>query len=582
MQRFSFPIKWQSFKRFNSTKISKSLTQTLNDANKYFGSEPNVSSKIKSIEQIIPKNELSYHEFNPSAITLGIIQSKNIKPGLFIDSLIVDPLSSDNKTAYLIKEYRKLNPQSNLKITKGEKNEMISSSILSSKSPILDNETRLIQNAKLNDGSNKLLNRDLFNNLSFIEVNDKQFNKHIKIEGAEQLHLGINSKDDQIKKSDIQLWMYVTSPNENIEKMNDFPYFILINNSKDNSSIGTSLQESLEENSFEVDLEKLNHANNLITENINNISEYLKLYQQSNMNELLFTINRETSGYKPLILLLRSLIRDLKINEASNDITISTDLKQEIIDWSQNSHFELQSKVTPFLENVLVKDLTKISQLILNSGDLTLVISNLLNGTRAKVKDGLFSEGVECYGLLQESISKSHYLEGKIDALFPETVGGAKNSKSVAQIIDDLQSQIANEKLPELQNKINKFLINEIIAVPFTIFALCNVGYLYGFIQLNTSMAIIALSIAMSANSSQKKIVKIISKFKDWYLEQLRVYIEKTTLLLGERLNENVTQYNEAQNKKQEIVNELKSILVDLESADNDLKQGVIPPKNGK
>jgi hypothetical protein len=573
-------LKIRGFERFNHTLHTyKPLIETLDNAITYFGSNPQVLNKINSLKKIVPKNESNYLEFQPSTITLGISQSKNIEPGLFVDSLIVDPLSNDNKAAKLIKEFRSANSNSNIKILGGFQDEAIGGGVFISKSPILNSETRLIQDAKLNDGTNKLLNRDLFNNLSFVEVNDKQFNHSIKVEGAESLNFDVLPKDDQIIESDCQIWVYVTSSTEKVEKINDLPYFVLNNNSKEISTIGTSLTENFKKNNFEVDLAKLNHANELVSENINNISEYLRLYQQSNMNELLYTINRETSGYKPLILLLRSLIRDLQFEE-SDDVEVSKELKQEITDWAQKSHFELQSKVTPFLENVLVKDLTKISQLIINSGDLTLIISNLLNGTRAKVKNGLFNEGVECYGSLQDAIANSYYLEGKIDTLFPEAVtpeceDSIENKITVNKFLYELQDKVASEKLPELQSNINKFLTKEIITVPFTIFALCNIGYLYDFVTLNTCFAITALSIAITANRSQKKIISIISEFKDWYLEQLRVYIEKTTTFLGERLVANISAYDLSQSKKRETVDELKLALLELEKADKKLKCGV-------
>lgn len=576
-------IRLQQVKRLNSTikhsQVKKSLLEILEETKKYFGDSNNqISRKIESLKKITPlEKTIDFTNFEPKTISLGIVQSKDLKSGLFVDSLIVDPLSNENKTDDIIKQFRKTNPNSNIKIIYGTKNENIKGGVFKCKSPILNHELRLIQDAKLGDGTGKLLNRDLFNDLAFIEVNDKTFSQHVKVDGADNLDLNTISKDDKIKESDCQLWVYVTSSNGNIEKINDLPYFVIINESNE-SQVGGKLVESLNENNFQVDLNKLYEANNLIGESINNVSKYLKLYQESNMNELLYTINRETSGYKPLILLLRSLLRDLDIHE-SDDVKIAKELKDEITAWSQNSHFELQSKVTPFLENILVKDFTKISQLIINSGDLTLVISNLLNGTRVKLKTGLFEKEIECYGSLEDSIAKSHYLEGKIDALFPENKNNINRpTENVDNYLDDLKGEIANVKLPKLQSQINKFLIKEIIAAPFTIFALTNVGYIYDIVTLNTVIAVTALSIAVTANSSQKKVISIISDFKDWYLEELRLYIDNTMSLLGKRLNDNIKAYEISQVKKREIIHDLKSALIELETADEILKSGGAKP----
>ena len=407
-----------------------------------------------------------------------------------------------------------------------------------------------------------------------MEVNDSTFSQHIKLEGAETLDLNSNPKDNQIKESDIQLWVNILSSDGKVTKINDIPYLNIINTKIEDSSldIGTSIKESLPEDTFEVDLDKINSANSMIMNDINNVSEYLKLYQKSNINELLFTINRETSGYKPLILLLRGLLKELHL-DSSSDIKTAVQLKDENKEWSQHAHFELQSKVTPFLENVLLKDFTKITQLIYNSGDLTLVISNLLNGTRAKVKTSLFGEEIECYGTLNEASSKSHYLEGRIDTLFPESIQIKEQTKeNVNDYLSNLQGKIANEKLPEVQSKINKYIINEIIAAPFTIFILSNIGYIYDLITLNSAFAFTALTLAVTLNTSHKKIISIITEFKDWYIEQLRLYIDNTTIFLGNKLNEHIKTFEETQIKKTEIMESLKNVINELEKRDKLMK----------
>lgn len=578
-------LKLRQFRRCNSsvarTVTTISLPQLLDDARDCFGENPIVLRKIDSIRNIAPSRTIKdYTIFEPKTISLGIVQSTDLKPGLFVDSLVVDPLSNDNKYDELIKQFRKSHPTSNIKIIYGANSEAIKGGVFTCKSPILNHELRLIQDAKPGDGLGKTLNRDLFNDLSFIEVNDKSFSQHAKIEGADSLNFNTTPQDNQITQSDCHIWVYVTSPNESIEKINDSPYFTIINESQD-LSVGGRLMENHDPNTFGIDLDKLNKANILVSKSIKNVSRYLTLYQQSNINELLFTLNRETSGYKPLVLLLRSLLRDLHMQE-SDDVKIARQLKEEITVWAQNSHFELQSKVTPFLEHILLKELTKISQLIINSGDLTLVISNLLNGTRAPLKTGFFGKEIACYGSLEEATAKSHYLEGRIDALFPENEV-QKPEECVDDFMVQLKGDVANKKLPELQSRINKFLTQEIIAAPFTIFTLCNVGYLYDLITLNTAFAVTALSIALTANTSQKKIISIISEFKDWYLEKLRLYIDNTTVFLGKRLNDNIASYETTQAKKKQIIKELQSAILEIENADKMLKNrsAVVVEKTG-
>lgn len=552
--------------RLNST--TRTVAQILDDIPRHFETDLKLLNKIHALKSISPDTN-KFTEFTPKTITLGIVQSKDIQRGLFLNTLITDPLSDDNTCVKLLNQHRETRPSTNLKVEHHLTNSHISGGCFSSDSQFLSADFRLIQDAKLGDGSGKLLNRDIFNNLSLIEINDPTFSRTEQTEGAEELILTSNKKDNQITESECQTIVYVKSESSAVDRLNDLPYFEVINTSCETENRGTILKEHLRPNTFQIDLEKLEKGNQLMAESIQNVSEYLKLYQDSNINELLYTINRETSGYKPFILLLRSLIRDLEHSTTEIDNTEILKLKQEVLDWSQNAHFELQSKVTPFLDDVLVKDLSKFSQLVYNSGDLTLVVSNLLNGTRAKINTGLFKEPIECYGSLEESISGSHYLEGKIDAVIP--AADSEGSK-VDQFLDDLKFQVSNEKIPALQSEINNILIKEIIAAPFTVFTVCNIGYIYDFIALNTAFALTALTAAITANTTQKKFIKMIVEFKDWYLEQLRLYIENTTVSLSQQLKSNIRNLELKNAERAKNLDELRSVLVKVEEADNILK----------
>lgn len=558
------------FQKYSTDSLSgkKPIQETLSDIQKYFNVDSKTKSKLNSLQKIIPSTtsiDSNFKTFEPLTVSLGICQSNDIKTGLFVDSLITDPFSDNNEYAKAIKSFREKNPKSNIKIIYGTANSPIGNGIFQCKSPILNSDLRLIQDVKTGDGSSKLLNREIFNNLSFIEVNDKTFSKNVEIDGATSLDFD-RPKDDKIQESDIQLWVYVKSPSDATEKVNDLPYFVVVNN-KSNNGPGSLLKEN--SNDFEVDLEKLDIANTLLLEDVGNVSKYLNLYQESNINALLFTLNKETSGYKPTILVLRSLLKDLKIEE-SNDVELAKILNKEIKEWSQNAHFELQSKVTPFVEKILLKELTKINQLIVNSGDLTLLIATLLNDSRIKIKTGVFNKEVECYGSLQESTGKTHYLEGKIDGLFG---GKQQQNEKVEDFLINLKKELATKKLPELQSNINKFLTTEIIGKPFIVFLICNFGYIYDFISLNTTVAITALSIALAINTSQKKIIKIIDEFKDWYLEQLRLYINHTARFLSNRLDNTIDNYEFELQRKRDCIEEVRSFIKELEEADKKMKE---------
>lgn len=76
----------------------------------------------------------------------------------------------------------------------------------------------------------------------------------------------------------------------------------------------------------------------------------------------------------------------------------------------------------------------------------------------------------------------------------------------------------------------------------------------------------------MTANTSQKSIIKVVSEFKDWYIDQLRVYIDKMGGLLVEKLDQNINDYELTQERKRTTVEELRSITSEIERIDSQLK----------
>ncbi|GMF05863.1 unnamed protein product [[Candida] boidinii] len=60
-----------------------------------------------------------------------------------------------------------------------------------------------------------------------------------------------------------------------------------------------------------IDFTKVNKANELMNQSTSNSSEYLNLLKKSNIFKFLYLINKETSGYRPSIALMRSVIRDI-------------------------------------------------------------------------------------------------------------------------------------------------------------------------------------------------------------------------------------------------------------------------------
>ncbi|ODV86514.1 hypothetical protein CANARDRAFT_187107, partial [[Candida] arabinofermentans NRRL YB-2248] len=414
-------------------------------------------------------------------------------------------------------------------------------------SPILNKELRIIQNETVgDDNSKKFLNRELFNDIEFVEINNiGPSSKVSKLQNVESITIG---DDDTIKQpSDFgcHMYIYVKSKNsEMLEVSNNYPLLNIIN--EESQDIGSNFKTSIDSNSTVINLNKFNKANELISNSSSsNITEYLTLIKESKINSFLFTLNKETSGYKPIILLVESLLQDMKFNlkNKSNKNHFekeSNSLKIQINQWSQLSHFELQSKIIPFLTDILIMKFSKISQILFNVDDFQLVLSKHLFEDELNIQKSTFNfTKVKCHGSLIDSTNKLNYLEGKIDSLLPQD-DELQTDNIITNPITQLKQLTNDVKLPELEAKINKITLDNLILINLPTFSITTIGYILNYLELNSTMALIALSLAISFNNISKSSYSLLNNFKDWYIENLRLSIDKNTIYLNNKLSENL------------------------------------------
>ncbi|KAG7840050.1 hypothetical protein KL942_002849 [Ogataea angusta] len=481
-------------------------------------------------------------------VRIGIVQSPGIEPGLLTDVLVCDPLDSDQAWFTRLRQ-RQSEKRANQWVRFGENGV---------KSPFLSRELRVIQSATLGDGSTRNeLHREEFRDIELLEINDPQ-SLHTD-SGVSETTAAVQSSSPK----ECHLYIYVkTRPGEPLE-INNYPSLSVLNTQVQETGGSFQLQT---QGNIAVDLEKARLANELLMESPNNVSRYLELVKKSNISALLFTLSRETSANRPTALLLQSLLSDidqqLKFEEKPDLVKEVDALKKEIEAWAQMSHFELQSKIAPYLQDVLIQRFSKITQIVPNIDEFDLVLSKYLFDDETYVQKSMFNfTPVKCHGSLLDSTAKLNYLEGKIDLLLP---ANAEPSQPLAHPVAVLKHRVLNKDLPDLRQKISRIVLHNLATINLPAFAVCTVGHVIDYISMDTAVAVVVLSFAISSNSISKAVFRRLDAFRNAYTESLRTSIDRSLEHLRSRLNRNLEQNGLNKGGKQDLRRQLSSALEKL------------------
>ncbi|KAG7696992.1 hypothetical protein KL915_002255 [Ogataea haglerorum] len=481
-------------------------------------------------------------------VRIGIVQSPGIEPGLLTDVLVCDPLDSDQAWFIQLRQ-RQSEKKANQWVRFGENGV---------RSPFLSRELRVVQSATLGDGTTrKELHREEFRDIELLEINDPQ---NLRIDS------GVSETTVPVQPSpanECHLYIYVkTRPGEPLE-INNYPSLSVLNTQVQESGSSFQLQTQGE---IAVDLEKARLANELLMKSPNNVSRYLELVKKSNISALLFTLSRETSASRPTCLLLQSLLSDIDQQlkfEQKPDLVKEVDaLKKEIENWAQMSHFELQSKIGPYLQDVLIQRFSKITQIVPNIDDFDLVLSKYLFDDETYIQKSMFNfTPVKCHGSLLESTAKLNYLEGKIDLLLP---ANAEPPQPLAHPVALLKHKVLNRDLPDLQQKISRIVLHNLATINLPAFAVCTVGHVIDYISMDTAVAVVVLSLAISSNNISKAVFCHLDAFRKSYMEDLRTSIDRSLEHLRRRLDRNLEQNGLHKAEKQQLRQQLSSALEKL------------------
>ncbi|GMF97964.1 hypothetical protein B5S33_g2526 [[Candida] boidinii] len=616
-----------------------------------FKAVSSIGKKLQALEDIIPElnsNDLISNKetatFIPSTIRIGIISSPTVTRGNMLDAIINDPLEIDQSGFQLLKENRLKSNRTNIikyLTTPVFQPADPDTDVYWLPSPILNKDTRVIQHKDVGINSQDTqsfgLNKDFFNDIEFIEIYDKNNSKIIessnnedlqnKNQDVEEIIMNPLIQKDKILKN-CHLYIFVKSSiGEKLPiEYQDWPVLEIVDHELD-------LAFDSEQTPMVIDFAKVNEANELLNQSTSNSSEYLNLLKKSNIFKFLYLINRETSGYRPSIALMRSVIRDIykqietenvetktnnsnDINDTDYNVSLTElssserlqqleskgkELNEEINKWAQSSHYELQSRVMPFFDKVFVYKYSKLHELFLRLDDLDLVMaSNIFapEGVKSnknsifstffkfsKDKDGKFDKRFKSvnedfyYGSLRDSIAQLNYLEGKIDTATENLTLTKINNNQANELIDlespmkKVEEKTINIKLPELLESIQTSMFNNLAKISLPTFMVTSSFFILGYMELNTSIAILIFSIVLALNNISKESIKQVYGFRTWYLNQVRMSIDESKNLLKGKVNSKLGVTKTIINDDFKVIDELAKDLQNLEKIENNLEK---------
>lgn len=562
------------FRRYNSTATT--FNSLMVDIKDHFGKyNAEIPSKIDSLIPIMPDLGLKDEKFQPKTINIGLIQPKSFPPGLLMECLARDPFGKDTKWVHHLRKYRRRHPDKAIRLQYESESSQIDENTFGIKSPFLNRDLRVEQKPV----GKEVLGRNLFNDINLIDIPSYEYVRSKVANGTKDacwLHLkGIPT---DLKASDCQMYIIAkdTEPG-------DLPL-------RDRHYIGIwSSKKEVPKDFIKADLGKLAHANEIMAESTDNVTAYMKELKESNQQQLLTSVSESTSGYRQAEYLITSIGQDmidaLPEHDFLEELKIS-DIKACIADWAQNSHRELQDKVDPYMDEVIIKKFSKISKIAWNSDSLVPLMANGLFQDEAVIKKPTsFITYVkeEAHGSLVDTSLQLSDIRKQIEDIAPkvggkEVIDGAKN-KNCTKMTEtrdpmvELKDSVIKEKLPQVQTAMNRILMDETKDIPLPVFCVLMLGYIVDWVSFDAGCAIFTFSVAWSAYRASGKVLQEMKKFKNWYMEKLRLAIDSNLIYLNDLLSENAVKYRYEVLKKKDLVKKVNELGDKLAKEEEKLEQ---------
>ncbi|ODV93417.1 hypothetical protein PACTADRAFT_36036 [Pachysolen tannophilus NRRL Y-2460] len=561
--------------RSNNSKIQNiqvgtdhsKIIANFNNVKKYFDDNLELYKKISLIERYLNSQE--------KKIRIGLI-TNDVENKKLLTCLLVDPWDPKNWYGTLID--RDLTNKNNL-IQYNNKDVI----------EISHNDEEKLDIYKIQYNERLLKNQSNFlefleiNNLKLKHVNNNNNNNNNNREEIEKLEIIPIIKEtenvilERKKNFDCHLYLFIKSfiyeklPDESFA---NWPILSIINT---NDEI---LLKRNNEEELVIDIDCAVKANELLIKSPSNSTEYLKLIQNCNINKFFNNFFKLTNDIEPIIELYKSVIEQLYLqigNELSygisyqlqnnkkltveNYLNINLKMlenlkaKNELLisEWNQNSHFELQEFLQPFLNNNLKLNFPQLMKFIIKIDDLDLILENLLFNNEN--------------GFLNSTNENFNILIGKIDSIS----SGIENEEKKFFLKNPLKILEKNvfTKINFLQIELYDFIMSEFWKVQIPIISIATISHIFYNFELNTILSIILIGSMISLNKISKKMINEIDLFKKWYLENLRITIKSANDILRERLNTNIHLQIDKTKSKFNAVENLEKGLLELKNLKN-------------
>ncbi|CDK24847.1 unnamed protein product [Kuraishia capsulata CBS 1993] len=562
---------------------SSTLESQLELAKQCFTSS-SITEKIEVLQSSLPPK--SGHS---NSVRIGIVAAKPEIRNKLTNVLLCDPL--DFEGWYTEFSKRPTDTANVVKFGTGlESQDVGNARFYNVPSPFLSAELRPAYHGKIGEsGSSESgdpgMNKEFFNNLEVLEVSDLKLEEPGIVKGVSEIQLSESLKATRpFLGCNIYIFVKSQFSDSPDPKFSSWPMIQVLDTPEVNEYLATPISDLV------VDLDATETANELLMTSTSNSSQFLSLTKKSNINSLLYEINKQTSGKKPIVSLLKCLVHEMYSElsseheghngKASSELYMARQNAQltdkearfstEIHDWAQRSHLELQSEIIPFLDNQFVYTFGKIPQILLNVDEFDLVLSRALFGTSKSQNSGWFSRSVSGNGFLSASQARFDYILGKIDGLPSDIsedhyVTSVKSYLPETSAIESVKTAATNEKLVMLQKLVNKSIISNLGLVNLPVFFVVSLLHLYGHIDLNTGGALFVLSLGLTLNNISKDTGKLLEGFKVWYVEELRKSIDQSKVLLMSALADKISGTKKRLLKKFKVISDIEKGIEGLE-----------------
>ena len=303
--------------------------------------------------------------------------------------------------------------------------------------------------------------------------------------------------------------------------------------------------------------ETANKGNQMFRESPSNVSEYLELLKQSNIEAVQHSVfghsleDAEHAVLKTIAQTCEEIVD--KEEEVTYDIsteTVSVTRRRE--QWATEAHTELQTTFTKALDEL---------------------IQNRLAWWKLYYKvDDVFQAASETliYYFMPRTQDRFEYLLGRIDQFaeehyFPplpkseqDTAGQISKTEDISAMFKKSRDSMISELAVDLHNAALRELLKNLLGVQVPLIVLPLLGvYLFDY-SLYGAGSIMALGVAVGASRLQKAWQRATTKFKSAALEKAKVTVEQCERGIWQRWEAQVKNQKKASESRRRLIDELK------------------------